>query len=235
MATHPYIPLYVDDFDAATPHLSAEEDGVYNRLLRLSWRTPGCSLPVDDTWIARKIRLSTDDFERVARPLLDEFFTVSRGRYVQRRLKREYDTISRKKTARKLAGKKGGEAKALKVQEKSPSNATDLPAHVRASPEPYPEPEPEKESKAIALGARRGGRLSATWAPTVEDTVFAVTQGFSEFEVVRMGERFRDYWVARPGREGVKLDWRATWRNWVRREAETRAARRPEPKRVGFV
>jgi hypothetical protein len=29
---------------------------------------------------------------------------------------------------------------------------------------------------------------------------------------------FRDYWVAKPGKDGVKLDWAATWRNWVRNE-----------------
>ena len=27
---------------------------------------------------------------------------------------------------------------------------------------------------------------------------------------------FRDYWIAKPGKEGCKLDWLATWRNWVR-------------------
>lgn len=28
---------------------------------------------------------------------------------------------------------------------------------------------------------------------------------------------FRDYWIAQPGQKGVKRDWDATWRNWVRR------------------
>lgn len=36
----------------------------------------------------------------------------------------------------------------------------------------------------------------------------------------QIADKFRDYWVAVPGAKGVKLDWRATWRNWVRREAE---------------
>jgi len=30
--------------------------------------------------------------------------------------------------------------------------------------------------------------------------------------------RFRDYWIAKPGRDGLKVDWLATWRNWVRNE-----------------
>lgn len=35
-------------------------------------------------------------------------------------------------------------------------------------------------------------------------------------------DRFKDYWIAKPGRDGVKLNWEATWRNWVRRENDPR-------------
>lgn len=36
-------------------------------------------------------------------------------------------------------------------------------------------------------------------------------------------EAFCDYWRAQPGQRGVKVDWPATWRNWMRREQEKRA------------
>ena len=26
-----------------------------------------------------------------------------------------------------------------------------------------------------------------------------------------------DYWCAKPGADGTKLDWEATWRNWLRK------------------
>ncbi len=29
-------------------------------------------------------------------------------------------------------------------------------------------------------------------------------------------EAFIDYWHGKPGREGCKLDWPGTWRNWMR-------------------
>lgn len=141
--THPCLPLWIDDYDAATSHLSAAEDGVYGRLLRLAWRTPGCSLPNDPAWIARKIRLSAGDFDAIAKPVLEEFFKVQRGRLVQKRLKAEYDNISRKKSARQGAGKKGGDAKALKNKENDAGNATVLPGDTRAFPEPKSEPDPE--------------------------------------------------------------------------------------------
>ena len=159
--THPFIPLYVDDFEAATAHLTLEEDGLYNRLLRLSWRTPGCSLPTDHAWIARKVRMPLDEFERVGAALLTEFFKVQRGRYVQRRLRDEYENISRKKSARQNAGKKGGDRKALNSKENFPGNATDLPAHTRAFPEPYPEPEPLREDGGVVEREREA--ISADW------------------------------------------------------------------------
>lgn len=31
-------------------------------------------------------------------------------------------------------------------------------------------------------------------------------------------DSFKDYWVAQPGLKGVKVDWKATWRNWVRNQ-----------------
>lgn len=164
MSTHPYIPLYVDDFEAATAHLTVEEDGVYNRLLRLCWRTPGCSLPNDHAWIARKIRLSVDDFERIGKPVLAEFFSLVRGRLVQRRLRSEYDDISRKKSARAAAGKKGGAAKALKTHDNAASNASTLPPDTRAFPEPYPEPDidhPPKSASAPDWSARLDEAKSA--------------------------------------------------------------------------
>lgn len=175
MSTHPYIPLYVDDYDAHTSHLSPAEDGVYGRLLRLAWRTPGCSLPNDPAWLSRKLRLSEADFAAIAQPVIDEFFKVLRGRLVQGRLKSEYDNISRKKTARKLAGKKGGDAKALKKQEKASSNATFLPADAGAFPNPEPEPiegtpiapkgaEPEKPIRL------RKADVEAVWSITPKES-----------------------------------------------------------------
>lgn len=40
-------------------------------------------------------------------------------------------------------------------------------------------------------------------------------------------ERFMDYWRAQPGVRGQKVDWPATWRNWMRRAAERPQNGRP--------
>lgn len=40
------------------------------------------------------------------------------------------------------------------------------------------------------------------------------------------GEKFRDHWVAKTGKDATKTDWLATWRNWCR----SPIAHRDDPK-----
>lgn len=143
----PYFPLYPSDFEAKTSHLTLEEDGAYNRLLRLCWMTPGCSLPDDPAWIARRMRVDAVTYDRVIAPLLDEFFRREKGRVFQPKLMLIHDDANLKHERRVDAGKKGGRPpKSLKENEATESNAKALPKQ--------PEPEPEvKYSVAKATGA----------------------------------------------------------------------------------
>ncbi len=127
MSGVPSLPLFVDDYEAATAHLSVEEDGAYLRLLRLCWRTPGCSVPDDPQWIARKMRVDDATFERVVVPVIREFFRRSRGRLFQKRLRAEFCYVSELSRVRKEAGKKGGSAKAQKTKGNGASKDTGLP------------------------------------------------------------------------------------------------------------
>ena len=34
-------------------------------------------------------------------------------------------------------------------------------------------------------------------------------------------DSFKDFWISKPGAGGVKLNWEATWRNWVRSQKQT--------------
>ena len=60
---------------------------------------------------------------------------------------------------------------------------------------------------------KRGTRISQDWVLPDEWKDWAITQGAN---ATLEGEKFYDYWIAKPGQGGVKLDWAATWRNWIR-------------------
>lgn len=63
---------------------------------------------------------------------------------------------------------------------------------------------------------KRGARLSPDWTPNAENRDFAKQLGWSDAQIDSEAANFRDYWIAKPGSGGCKLDWPATWRKWVR-------------------
>jgi uncharacterized protein YdaU (DUF1376 family) len=85
---------------------------------------------------------------------------------------------------------------------------------------------PKTEGIAAAAKPRRGTRLAEDWKPLAGDVAFATGKGCSPARIEREAEAFRNYWLAKAGAGGTKLDWSATWRNWIL----TALDRRPEPK-----
>lgn len=120
MSELPFIPLYVPDFDSKTDYLTLEEEGLYFRLLRLMWKTPGCSVPNDEKWIARRLRIHGDEID-VLKIIVEDFCTVKKGRLIQKRLQEEFGKAISVKEARSEASKKAHEAKALKKHKKPSS------------------------------------------------------------------------------------------------------------------
>lgn len=81
----------------------------------------------------------------------------------------------------------------------------------------------ESKKPSLRSGSRqRGTRIADDWKPSADDIESARAEGLSDTQIAREVSKFLDYWRGRPGKEGIKLDWAATWRNWVRRHAEER-------------
>lgn len=83
--------------------------------------------------------------------------------------------------------------------------------------------EKNKEPKSKAESAT-ATRLPADWMPDQDDVLFLLTER-KDLSPDLTASRFRDYWVAQPGAKGRKVDWHATWRNWVRNERAAPQAR----------
>lgn len=67
--------------------------------------------------------------------------------------------------------------------------------------------------------AKRATRIADDWKPSEKNTSDAKAEGLTEREIDRQASIFIDYWKAKGGQNATKLDWDATWRNWVRRTA----------------
>ena len=78
-----------------------------------------------------------------------------------------------------------------------------------------PETERETETETKKEKKQRGSRLANDFLLPREWRDFCV-QERPEIHPTQTFEKFKDYWVAQAGQKGIKLDWFATWRNWVR-------------------
>lgn len=62
----------------------------------------------------------------------------------------------------------------------------------------------------------RGTRLPPEFRLPPEGREFCKKRGWSDAQIDETFANFCDYWLAKPGSGGVKLDWLRTWRKWVR-------------------
>jgi len=85
--------------------------------------------------------------------------------------------------------------------------------------------------KSVGEGAaKRGTRLPPDFAMPEDWIAWAVGEGVARATADFEAAKFVDYWSAKSGREATKVDWLATWRNWIRRDhppAQSTSARRP--------
>ena len=82
------------------------------------------------------------------------------------------------------------------------------------------ETEKEREKETEAKQRTKGSRLSADWVLPKEWADWA-RQERPDLDLRSVGEQFRDYWSAKAGSGATKLDWQATWRNWVRNQKQS--------------
>ena len=73
-----------------------------------------------------------------------------------------------------------------------------------------------KEEREAPKRSVRGHRLPEDWRPLPEDRPEALAKLGSSAALEQEILKFHDYWKAQPGQRGLKLDWDATWRNWIR-------------------
>lgn len=215
MSKLPFMPLYVADYDAATNWCDLETDGLYMRVLRLLWSTPKQSIPNDEKWITRTLRITPAQYETFL-VIKEEFLNVKNGRIYQKRLSIEFTKAEIMHNKRVEAGKKGGDANALKTKEKKSSKALAKPkqsssealASTTTVTSTYTDTDTKKDKS-------RASRISQDWKPS-KDLVNQIS--LKEKTNIKWVEEqvysFVNYWIAKSGKDATKLDWDATFRNW---------------------
>lgn len=106
-----------------------------------------------------------------------------------------------------------------------------LPSPFSPIPDP-PSPDPVSKSPAAQSAAKtkRGTRLVDDWMPS-QKTIDDMRQQFPWVDLQIEHEKFCNYWIAKAGKDAVKLDWERTWKNWIIRAAESGGGGSQQPSR----
>lgn len=200
----PYYKAYPRDFIEGTIGLSFEMKGAYRLVLDLIYMQGG-NLPDDPRYIAGLLSLSLRKWKDIRQQLIDADKLVVNGEFLTNyRAVNELETLAKYQDKQSENRSRPNKNKGLKSPR---SNHTE------------PDTEPERKVEPNGSTKKRGTRLPDDWQP---DELFAKAEGLTAVDASREADKFRDYWRGQPGQRGIKLDWHATWKNWVRKVADDR-------------
>lgn len=87
-----------------------------------------------------------------------------------------------------------------------------------------------KEPSLTKSGGTRdtGTRLPADWTLPADWGAWAERE-YPNVDANAEADRFADHWRSKAGKDGRKLCWQATWRNWIRRAGDFKPSIRNNP------
>jgi len=138
---------------------------------------------------------------------LQEYFERTDEGWIHHRANAEIlkagDKSQKASESAKARWNKKKDANALPTQ--SESNATHNTEHITQDTKPK-------------VKTQRGSRLPADWTLPDEWRSWAAYER-PDLVIRNIADSFKDFWISKPGAGGVKLDWQATWRNWIRSQS----------------
>jgi len=195
-----YYQFHIGDYKSHTHHLSLMEDLAYRRLLDFYFLH---EQPIKHRDIARQIGMR--EHEEDVMTVLNEFFISTEDGFVSPRADKEikqykeFAEAGKRGAAKRWGTPPNGEAI-------SPPNATPIATNNH---------KPITNNQEPKVKQHKGSRLHPTFTMPDEWGEFC-EQERPELFPNKVLNQFKDYWISQAGQKGVKLDWFATWRNWVR-------------------
>lgn len=254
--------LRLRDSDLAL-HASGDAFKAAVLLWCVAWhQTPAGSLPNDDRALAHWAHLDLKTWKKVRAVALTKFHLCADGRlYHEVVAEKALEAWQERRNYRKRRDADRARLQAWREKHGKGANENGPETDGETGNETHPETHPEthretpdetrvetrktekgtcsgekgQESSLRSEGAKRGSRLPPDWVPSEIDRAYALKQGFSAATVERMAERFRNYWTSKTGKAATKLDWPATWRNWVLEEADRRPPQGRAPAQVDWI
>ena len=201
-----YYKRNIGDYAKKAGRLTMLQHGAYTLLIDACYDRevfPTLEQALEWTWASSEAEAEAVKF------VLSRFFSLDKeGQYIQHRVLEElliYHTNA--DTNKRIAIEREA-----KRREKNTNR-------VHIVDEPTPNHKPLTINQEPVVKQNRGSRLQADFCLTEDWKQFCRTER-SDLDPQKVFDGFKDYWIAKPGQQGVKLDWLATWRNWVRNQKQ---------------
>ncbi len=198
-------------------HFSLLEHGIYNQLLDWYYLDER-PLSKDNRTLFRRLSASSETEQQAVLDVLNEMFILTDDGWTHKRVDREIAQYKAKSQQAREAGKLGG--RPSKKGAGFENNRDGFEKEATAKPTANRKPLTENQETVIDAapkGTAKAKRLSPDWQlPKAWGEWTLESMGWGESSVRLEAEKFKDYWIAKGGREACKLDWEATWRNWCR-------------------
>jgi uncharacterized protein YdaU (DUF1376 family) len=199
-----YYKFNIADYRKDTGHLSTIEHGIYRQLIDWYYLDEN-PIPLETQVVSRRLRLASEVEVLSLQNVLSDFFKEGKSGYVHKRIELDINDYHEQAEKNQRNGKLGGRPK------KTHSVTYGLPDESQNNPNHKPLTTNNKLIEKKTLGKR----LASDFSFPKEWEEFCQTER-PELSPVKTFDQFKDYWIAQAGQKGVKLDWFATWRNWVR-------------------
>ena len=206
-----YYHHHIGDFLKATSRLTDAQSMAY---LRLLWMYYDSEKPLSGDLEVLAFQVGTDT--KTVELILLSFFKPDHAgpdmvwthTRCDKEIKEYRKLIHKKSTAGKASAERRMNSSSTPVERVPNTDRTDV--QLTNNQEPITSnQQPIKEKTA------RGTRLSPEFVLPDEWVDFCKQQR-PDLIPREVFDSFRDYWIAQPGQKAVKLDWAATWRQWVR-------------------
>lgn len=214
-----YYERHIGDYLKDTAHLSLLEHGVYGRLLDVYY-TREAGIPAVE--VARLVGAKSKDERAALAVVLAEFFVADGDMLKQSRCDVEIERFKDKQRKAKASA----DARWSQFDRNANASAKAMRTHTEGNALQSPDTRPTTEAKA---SAERASRLPKPFTLPQEWAEWS-RQERPDLDPLKVAAKFADFWHGKPGKAGTKLDWLATWRNWVREERAPALAPPPNSK-----
>ena len=205
------------DWDFGTADLSLEEEAAYLRIVNAIHKHTG-PVPDNDRVIAGLFRTSTRKARSLVNALIEAGkLTIDDGKIWNERARSDLVHRGFVSVSRAESGAKGGRTRSENA-DKALKDKDAIQAIASAREEKRREEIGKIQAEACT---KRAGRLSKDFSLPRDWGEWAVSEGWPEDAVRTEAMKFKDYWISKSGRDATKLDWLATWRNWMRNSKST--------------